>query len=131
MRCAEAQFTALQSSDDAALVESAWRVAGGAFFKVNMSRNIVCDVNHAFSFAACGHAFEMIIIVVCFACTAMVFYVLLRSKEMQHEREQAGEGTWMIIQGLFAFTMLMGVFTLRKLFQRWRKASTDVFISEV
>jgi hypothetical protein len=47
------------------------------------------------------------------------------------ECTQAGEGTWQFLEFLFLLTFIMMIFTVRKLMQRWRKVSTDVFVSEV
>ena len=130
-RDAEYQFRALQKSEDIALVASAWRVSGGAFYKVQLSRGIVCDLEHACSCKACGHACEIIIIVICFLCTIGVFLLMLNSKQMEKERKEAGEGTWRFLEFLFLCTIAMVIFTIRTLIQRWRKVSTDVFVSEV
>ena len=62
---AESQFNALRSSSDVAEIASAWRVSGGAFFKVQLQRSIVCDTSHLFSLKAINHICELVIIVVC------------------------------------------------------------------
>ena len=69
-------------------IASAWRIAGGAFFKVKLSRGVVCDVKHACSCKACGHAFELVMIIVCFLSTVGVFVLLLNSKQMEKERKE-------------------------------------------
>jgi hypothetical protein len=127
----ELQFNALRESPDIDQVLSAWRTSGGSFFKVQLQRSIVCDTTHAFSLKAINHVCELVIIVVCFVCTVGVFALLLRSPQMEKERKQTGEGMWKLLMGLFGITVVVGIFTVRTLLRRWRKASTEVFTSEV
>ena len=108
-----------------------WRNEGETFYKVELRTGIVCDIDHACSCKACGHACELFVIVLCFFCTLGVFYLMLNSKEMEKERKQAGEGTWRMLEFLFLMTIVMVIFTVRTLLKRWRKASSDVFVSEV
>ena len=110
---------------------SAWRVAGGAFFKVQLTRSVVCDTRHLFSLKSINHVCELGIIVVCFVCTGGVFVLCFKSPQMEKERKEAGEGTWAFLMMLFAFTVVVALFTVRTLFMRWRAASTEVFTSEV
>ena len=128
---AESQFNALRSSSDVAEIASAWRVSGGAFFKVQLQRSIVCDTSHLFSLKAINHICELVIIVVCFGCTVGVMIMLVRSPQLERERKQAGENTWRVLIALFGVTMAVGGFTVRTLIKRWRMASTEVFSSEV
>ena len=121
----------MRGSPDINEVASAWRVAGGTFFKVNLNRAIVWDARHACSCKACNHMCELCVIVICFVCTAGVFVLLINSKQMEKERKQAGEGMWDFLMFLFGVTIVTAIFTARKLIQRWRTASTDVFVSEV
>ena len=65
----EAHFVALRDSADVAEISSAWRMAGGAFFKVKLTRSVVCDTSHAFSLKARNHVCEILVIVFCFCCT--------------------------------------------------------------
>ena len=127
----EEQFNALRDSPDVNEIASAWRVAGGAFFKVKLTRSIVCDASHAFSLKACNHVCEMAIIIICFGCTVGVFVLLSYSPAMEKERKETGENMWRFLMLLFAITVLVGLWTVRTLFHRWRKASTEVFTSEV
>ena len=129
--CAEGYFKALQNSPDVSEIASAWRVSGGAFFKVQFSNRVIWDISHAFSLKACNHICEMVIIVICFGSTVGVFAMLLRSKEFQKEREQTGERAWAMLEVLFGLSVLMGLVTVRTLWKRWRKVSTEVFTSEV
>ena len=128
---AEYQFNLLRGSADVNEVVSAWRVSGGAFFKVQLKRSIVCDTRHACSCKACNHACELAIIIICFGCTAGVFAMLVNSKAFEKERKQTGRGSWNLLMGLFVLTVVTAIFTLRRLMQRWCTASTDVFVSEV
>jgi protein-S-isoprenylcysteine O-methyltransferase Ste14 len=128
---AERQFNLLRGSPDVSEVSSAWRVSGGMFYKVQLQRKVVWDLRHACSCKACNHAFELVIIVVCFTLTAGVFMMVYKSPELKKEREQTGEGMWALLMVLFGITILTAILTVRKLMQRWRKASTDVFVSEV
>ena len=93
-RISEAQFAVLRDSADVAEIASAWRVAGGAFFKVQLRRSIVCDTSHAFSFKAVNHICEMVVIIICFGATVGVFVLLARSPQMEKERKEAGERMW-------------------------------------
>lgn len=106
-------------------------MAGGNFYKVNLHSRVVCDLEHACSCKSIGHLCEIFIIVLCFCCTIGVFILMLNSKEMEKERKTAGEGTWRFLEFLFAMTIVMVIFTVRKLIGRWKKVSTDVFVSEV
>ena len=127
----ERQFNALRGSADISEISSAWRVTGGNFYKVQIKRHIIWDSAHACSCKACNHVFELVIIVVCFTCTVGVFAMLYRSPQLKRERQQTGEGMWNLLLFMFALTILTGIATVRKLMQRWQKASTDVFVSEV
>ena len=127
--CAEKQFFALRGSADVAQVSSAWRVSGGAFFKVQLRRSIGGDTRHAFSLKACHHVFEMVIIIFCFSCTVAVFILLVRSPQLK--KEQPTQPMWRLLLVLFGITIVVGAFTVRTLCRRWRKESTEVFSSEV
>ena len=129
----EYQFNALRSSEDVAKIASAWRMAGGSFYKVQLSRKVICDTRHACSFKACNHFFELFIIILCFGCTCGVFAMLFRSKDpkVQRELHDAGPNTLWVLGVLFLVTILVAIMTVRTLIERWRKASSDVFVSEV
>ena len=127
----ERQFNALRDSKDIDRVLSAWRQSGGAFYKVQLRRSIVCDTRHAFSLKAVNHACEMLIIIICFCCTIGVFVLMVRSPQLKKERQQAGESAWNFLMFLFGVTVLAAGFTVRTLIGRWRKVSTEVFTSEV
>ena len=129
--CAENHFEALRSSEDISKIASAWRMAGGNFYKISLNRGIVCDADHLFSLQAIGHACELVVLVLCFGATGAVFLMVSRSEQLARERQQAGEGTWLFLEVMFMVTIVMMILTVRKLVQRWRKASTDVFVSEV
>ena len=125
----ERQFNALRDSKDIDRVLSAWRQSGGAFYKVQLRRSIVCDTRHAFSLKACHHVFEMAIIIFCFSCTVAVLVLLVRSPQLK--KEQPPPPMWRLLLVLFGITIVVGVFTVRTLCRRWRKESTEVFSSEV
>lgn len=129
----EYQFNALRSSEDVAKIASAWRMAGGNFYKVQLSRKVICDARHACSFKACNHFFELFIIILCFGCTCGVFMMLFRSDDpkVQRELRESGPRTKWVLGFLFLITILVAIMTVRTLLERWRKASTDVFVSEV
>lgn len=128
----EYQFNALRSSkEDVSEVASAWRVSGGQYYKVQMQHGIIWDTAHACSPKAWNHACEMIVIAVCFCCTIGVFLMLRQSPEFRKEREKAGEGMWYFLLVLMFLTVVTGAMTMHKLVTRWRKASTEVFVSEV
>ena len=114
-------------------VASAWRIAGGQFYKVELKRKLV--VRKMWTCAACNHIFELFIVVVCFAMCAFSIALLrydpkLR-KQVDREAQEAGPATMYMIYGLFALTFVLVLTTIRKLVQRWRRVSTDVFVSEV
>ena len=47
---AEYHFQCLREDAEAvAEVASAWRMAGGSFYKVRLSRRVICDYSHACS----------------------------------------------------------------------------------
>lgn len=127
---AEAQFFALRDSPDVSRVASAWRVAGGTFYKVRLDRRVICDVEHACSCRACGHTCELVILLVCAACTAGAF-CLINVDQLRAERERSGEGPWRLLQAMCVLTVVMVFATVRKLCERWNAASTEVFVSEV
>lgn len=126
---AEYQFRNLQKSEDTAEIASAWRMAGGNYYKVELSRSVVFD--RACSCKACGHVCELLIIIVCFLSIVGVFIFLINSKVMEKERKKTGEGTWFLLEFMLGLTVVMVIYTIRTLFKRWRKVSTDVFASEV
>jgi hypothetical protein len=126
---AEYQFRNLQKSEDTAEIASAWRMAGGNYYKVELSRGVVFD--RACSCKACGHVCELLIIIVCFLSIVGVFIFLINSKVMEKERKKTGEGTWFLLEFMLGLTVVMVIYTIRTLFKRWRKVSTDVFASEV
>jgi len=79
---------------------------------------------------ACHHCFELVIIIFCFICTAGSF-ALLESDVLKKERDEAGPGTMRFLMFLFAVTIVAVILTIKKLIERWRNVSTDVFVSEV
>ena len=126
----EADFDSVRNDDD---VASAWRIAGGQFYKVELKRRVTWE--RCFTCAACNHIFELVIVVVCFAMCAFSIALLrydpkLR-KQVDREAAEAGPATMYLIYGLFVLTFALVLTTVRKLLQRWRKQSSDVFVSEV
>ena len=120
-------------SDGRAPRASAWRIAGGQFYKVELKRRVTWE--RCFTCAACNHIFELVIVVVCFAMCAFSIALLrydpkLR-KQVDREAAEAGPATMYLIYGLFVLTFVLVLTTVRKLLQRWRKQSSDVFVSEV
>ena len=112
---------------------SAWRSAGGQFYKVELKRRVTWE--RGFTCAACNHIFELVIVVVCFAMGAFSIALLrydpkLR-KQVDREAAEAGPAPMYLIYGLFVLTFVLVLTTVRKLLQRWRKQSSDVFVSEV
>ena len=104
-------------------------MAGGNYYKVELTRSVVFD--RACSCKACGHVCELLIIIVCFLFIVGVFIFLINSKVMEKERKKTEEGTWFLLEFMLVLTVLMVIYTIRTLFKRWRKVSTDVFASEV
>lgn len=104
-------------------------MAGGNYYKVELTRSVVFD--RACSCKACGHVCELLIIIVCFLSIVGVFIFLINSKVMEKERKKTEEGTWFLLEFMLGLTVVMVIYTIRTLFKRWRKVSTDVFASEV
>ena len=129
----EYQFNSLRWSRDVEQIANAWRMAGGSFYKVELTRRTVWDAKHACSLKACNHACEVVIILLTFSCTAGVFAMLLNGKNKNVEREmhEAGQKTWALLMLMMAITVLTAVATVITLVRRWRAASTEVFVSEV
>ena len=50
---------------------------------------------------------------------------------MKKERDQAGPGLLAFMALLFMLTIVAVIATIRKLIQRWHRASSEVFVSEV
>ena len=121
----------MRNSEDVSQVNSAWRAAGGNVYKVQFRRAVIWDRRHACSCRAVNHACELGVIVLCFVCVVGVFWLLMHDTRMKTEREQAGAGLWDLLMFMFAMTIVTVIMTVRKLLQRWHKASTDVFVSEV
>ena len=65
----EREFEHLRRIEDINSVASAWRVAGGTFYKVQLRRKLVWDLSHVLSCRAFHHCFELVIIIFCFAAT--------------------------------------------------------------
>ena len=51
--------------------------------------------------------------------------------QMKKEREEAGPGLLAFLGFLFAMTIVAVIATVRKLMQRWHRASSEVYVSEV
>ena len=126
----EREFNIVRTTNDVLRVASAWRESGGAVFKVQLKSQVKWDFKHALSCTACNHCFELATIVFCFFCTICAF-LLLNTKQLKKEREQAGMGMLTMLGFLFALTIVMVIATLRKLMQRWHRASSEVYVSEV
>lgn len=126
----EREFNIVRTTNDVLRVASAWRESGGAVFKVQLKSQVKWDFKHALSCTACNHCFELVTIVFCFFCTICAF-LLLNTKQLKKEREQAGMGMLTMLGFLFALTIVMVIATLRKLMQRWHRASSEIYVSEV
>ena len=175
----EREFEHLRRIEDINSVASAWRVAGGTFYKVQLRRKLVWDLSHVLSCRAFHHCFELVTIIFCFAATtgapalspphsrsarrespgsarrgsdrgewpgewprsdacragrgagAIALLEFSEAKQLKREREEAGPNTLRFLMFLFLLTIVAVIFTVKKLLERWRKVSTDVFISEV
>jgi len=129
----EYQFNALRHSSDVTNIASAWRMAGGNFYKIELHRKTIWDAKHACSLKAWNQVCELIIIIVCFACTIGVFVMLLNSKDesVRSEMDHSGKGTLALLSFLFFVAIITAIATVVTLLRRWRAASTEVFVSEV
>ena len=77
-----------------------------------------------FSCTACGHIFELCTITITFLLTAFTFFLI------DWKKEGESSAIWLIAV-LSVVAVVMVVLTIRKVYGRWRKVSTEVFTSEV
>ena len=129
----EYQFNSLRWSQDVDKISNAWRMAGGSFYKVELTRRTVWDQRHACSLKACNHACEVLVILLTFGCTTGVFVMLMTSKNKNIEREMhdTGPKTWALLMFMMVISVVTAIATVITLVRRWRAASTEVFVSEV
>ena len=100
--------------------KSAWRMAMGMAYRVSFKRRY----NSIFSCTACGHAWELFIILFTFAATVWAMTLI------DFNDPKAGNAVY-VIYVLSAVTLGMVVVTVRTVFNRWQKASSEVYTSEV
>ena len=62
---------------------------------------------------------------------ALIVWVVYYTEKGRRERERSGMGTRLLLIALCLMTVALTVVTVAKLTQRWRRASTAVFASEV
>ena len=128
----EYQFNALRHSSDVTKIASAWRMAGANFYKIELHRKTIWDAKHACSLKAWNQVCELIIIIVCFACTIGVFVMLLNTKDESAWRRWTTQAKahW-LCYSFSSVAIITAITTVATLLRRWRAASTEVFVSEV
>jgi hypothetical protein len=88
-----------------------------------------------FTCRSVGHLFEMIIIVCMIGCGLFTLWIFHHSPEyLSRHRGLAHEKTDVatyLIYFLFALTMCLVPFTLKKVFERWRTANSDIEVDIV
>ena len=84
----EREFQKMCRSASGGDIASAYRLAGGHPYPIQLSARVRFDAKHAFSCAACNHCCELCVIIFCGVCTIAVFALVRNSKEMKKEREQ-------------------------------------------
>ena len=102
----------------------AWRTAMGMAFKVNIERKFICSTNYMFSGLACNHAWELIMVSFTMAMTTWALCLL------DWHDPKAGNAIYLLVF-LTILTFAMVIVTIKTVYGRWRKASTEEFMSEV
>ena len=92
----------------------------GMAYRVNFKRRY----NSIFSCTACGHAWELFIILFTFVATCWAMTMV------DFNDPKAGKAVYLIYI-LSAVTFGMVIVTIRTVFKRWQKASSEVYTSEV
>ena len=118
----EKEFDAMRVAGEIDILKpkSAWRTAMGMAYRVNFKRRY----NSIFSCAACGHAWELFIIFFTFVATVWAMTLV------DFNDPKAGNAVYLIYI-LSAITFGMVIVTIRTVFKRWQKASSEVYTSEV
>ena len=119
---AEGEFDALRRSGELDILkpQSAWRTAMGMAYKVTFKR----EYNSVCTCAACGHAWELFIVV--FTMVATLWSMTM----LKWDDPNNGNAVYFLIV-LTAITMAMVVVTIRTVYKRWQKEASEVFTSEV
>ena len=81
-----------------------------------------------------GHLFEMLIIVAMIGCGLFTLHLFHQSPEYLSKHRRGHEKTDFasyLIYFLFAVTMCLVPFTLKKVFERWRNVNSDVEVDIV
>ena len=102
----------------------AWRTAMGMAFKVNIERKFICSTDYMCSGMACNHMWELIMVTFTMSMTAWALCML------DWHDPKAGNAIYLLIF-LTILTFVMVIFTIRTVYLRWRKVSTQEFMSEV
>lgn len=130
----EEQFEVLRQSADVRSVRGAWRVSGGAVYKVHM--HWALSVTAMLSEGAMTDCCEMLVVAAVFSGVVLLFLWLHREwsgavtaedKRAQKDRELLTTVTEM----LFAIALLLMLLTTWVLVKRWRAKTVDIFVSEV
>ena len=100
----------------------AWRTVMGSAFKVNIERKFICS--KLYSGSACNHAWELCMVTFTMSMTAYALCLL------DWHDPKAGNAIYLLVF-LTIVTFVMVIVTIRTVYQRWRKASTQEFCSEV
>jgi len=77
-----------------------------------------------------SHIFEFLLVILMLVCGGITLTAVRRSPQAQREQE-ADKRAMMVIYFLFALTLCLFPLTLRKVYQRWKKANAEPEISVV
>jgi hypothetical protein len=98
-----------------------WRQSMGFAYKIKIERKF--KASKVLSCEACSHICELVMIIFSGTATATAFFLV----DFSHESQGA-----LIIVGMFSLiTVGMVLMTIRTLYKRWKKSSTEQFVSEV
>lgn len=90
-----------------------------------MFATFVCDCAHLCRGKALNNAFELCIVAFTFLCTAFSFFLL------DWEEVARDATTFYLLICMSLATVVMVIFTLRKVFRRFKASSSDIIIAEV
>lgn len=127
----EAEFEQLRCSDEVREVSSAWRIAGGSFYKVRLQRFVAWDAHHACSERACGRVCEALVVAATFWTAVFIFRRLPAARWQLQAKPGEVVALLHIVDALLALAVFFAALTLLSLVRQWRRESTDVFVSEV
>ena len=99
-----------------------WKTVAGNIYNVEIGRRYTFD--NVCSCIACGHMFELLMILFTFGATMFSMTLL-----DWHDDKQRGARYLLVFMTII--TLVLVVFTVIKVSKRWRRSSTESFHSEV